>query len=273
MRPLLASVSRRGKLLLLFFGGSSSPQQADAPCREMPAPSDARQWPLCYTRSGIAAGRPDPAACGGLPFSGLAFHLRMTGGLLVYPAGTEPFAHTRIIFDLDDGSRLFFDDARKFGSVRALSASEAEKWTFWQGLGPEPLEMGEAEFLSRMRSHRQIKTLLLDQKVIAGIGNIYAAESLFRAGIRPDARGDEISASKLRKLRVSLAEILLLAIRECGSSIRDYRTAHGDAGAFQNTFCVYGRGGQPCTACGTALRSARIGGRSTVWCPVCQKKR
>ena len=274
MRPCISAAGRRGKLLLLFFGsGEDSPPPAETCLADIPAPQEASAWPLRYTRQGVLRGRPDPAAESGLPLNGLAFHLRMTGGLFVHPQGADPLAHTRIIFDLDDGSRLFFDDTRKFGGVRALCARELEAWEFWQKLGPEPLEMGEAEFVARMRSRRQIKALLLDQQVVAGVGNIYAAESLFRAGIRPDARGDEISAAKLKKLHRSLVEILLLAIRECGSSIRDYRNAHGDAGAFQNTFRVYGREGQPCMACGNMLRHARIGGRATVWCPKCQKAR
>ncbi len=276
LNPLIDSVSRRGKLLLLHFGadGGRTGQPPASPLRDdIPAPEEASAWPLCYTRCGIRRGRPDPAAEDVPSLTGLAFHLRMTGGLFVYPQGTLPLAHTRIIFDLDDGSRMFFDDTRKFGGARALCRKELERWTFWQRLGPEPLEMDEEEFLSRMRSRRQIKTLLLDQRVIAGVGNIYAAECLFRAGIRPDARGDEIPAAKLKRLRRSLVDILLLAIRECGSSIRDYRTAHGDVGAFQNTFRVYGREGRTCMVCGSVLRSGRIGGRSTVWCPKCQKKR
>jgi len=276
LRPLISAVSRRGKLLLLHFGpdgGFPAAPAESVPEADIPAPEEASAWPLCYTRCGIRKGRPDPASEGALPLTGLAFHLRMTGGLFVYPQNTGPMAHTRIIFDLDDGCRLFFDDTRKFGGVRALCKAELERWPFWRRLGPEPLEMDEEEFVSRMRCPRQIKTLLLDQQVIAGVGNIYAAECLFRAGIRPDARGDGISAAKLKRLRRCLVDILLLAIRECGSSIRDYRTAHGDVGAFQNTFRVYGREGGTCTVCGSLLRSGRIGGRSTVWCPKCQKKR
>ena len=109
----------------------------------------------------------------------------------------------------------------------------------------------------------KIKALLLDQSVLAGCGNIYADESLFRAGIRPDAQ--LVSADRLKRLHAALREVLLESIDACGSSIRDYRTARGDAGAFQNAFRVYGRSGETCLECGTPLESCRIAGRATVF--------
>ena len=114
----------------------------------------------------------------------------------------------------------------------------------------------------------EIKALLLDQSVLAGCGNIYADESLFRAGIRPDAQ--LVSADRLKRLHAALREVLLESIDACGSSIRDYRTARGDAGAFQNAFRVYGRSGETCLECGAPLESCRIAGRATVFCPNCQ---
>jgi formamidopyrimidine-DNA glycosylase len=201
----------------------------------------------------------------------LAFHLRMTGRLFVWPEGTEAGSHTRVIFDLDDGRRLFFDDIRKFGQTRALSGDELAAWEFWQGLGPEPLGLSPEAFAARYASRRAVRALLLDQSVVAGVGNIYADESLFRAGIRPDARGCDIAPGKLELLHQALVEVLLLSIKECGSSIRDYRTARGDVGAFQNSFFVYGRAGEPCRVCGRKLASAKTAGRATVFCPHCQK--
>lgn len=204
----------------------------------------------------------------------LAFHLKMTGRLFVYPAGTEPGPHTRVVFDLDDGQRLFFDDARKFGYARAVNPAELAAWPFWQKLGPEPLEVNEATFAGLFaRRSAAIKGLLLDQTVIAGIGNIYADESLFRAGIRPSAPGGRLDAATLAGLRRALVEVLEESIMACGSSIRDYRTARGDAGSFQNAFRVYGRGGQACVACGRALKQDKIAGRTTVYCPHCQPAR
>ena len=117
----------------------------------------------------------------------------------------------------------------------------------------------------------RIKNVLLDQTVIAGIGNIYADESLFRAGIRPDAKRESIEAKRLLPLARHVQDILQEAIDACGSSIRDYRDADGNAGAFQNKFKVYGRGGKECTVCGSTLTSARVAGRGTVFCEHCQK--
>ena len=259
--PIIQAVSRRGKLLLLHFGGAAG---APAGC--------GATWPACYTREGMQSGRPPLAGSTPDEVTGLAIHLRMTGGLFPQPRGASAQKHTRLIIDLDDGTRVFFNDMRKFGSARAISGRELAAWDFWKELGPDPLEMSVEAFCTAMlASGRQIKSLLLDQGTIAGVGNIYAAESLFAAGIRPDARGCDISPERLKKLHCVLREILLEAIRECGSTISDYRNAHGDAGSFQNHFRVYGRGGLPCHGCGSILLSARIGGRGTVWCPNCQK--
>ncbi len=241
---------RRGKLLLLplsFGEGRTEALDASCPCGAL-----ARQLSSGEER-----------------VTGLGFHLKMTGRLFVYPAETPPEKHTRALFDLDDGSRLFFDDARKFGYVRVLSPKTLAEWPFWNTLGPEPLEMDADAFAARFAGRRgKIKSLLLDQAVLAGCGNIYADESLFRAGIRPDAQ--LVSVERLKRLHASLREVLLESIDACGSSIRDYRTARGDAGAFQNAFRVYGRSGQTCAACGAALESCRIAGRATVFCPNCQ---
>ncbi|MCL1939377.1 MAG: bifunctional DNA-formamidopyrimidine glycosylase/DNA-(apurinic or apyrimidinic site) lyase [Desulfovibrionaceae bacterium] len=210
----------------------------------------------------------------------LAFHLKMTGSFFVHPAGTPPLKHTRIIFDLEDAGgpagRLFFDDMRTFGFCRVMRPEDLNDWSFWAGLGPEPLE-GTAEdlagyFVAAFKNRRgAIKAALLDQSAVAGVGNIYADEALFRAGIRPDAKACSLDEARLRKLAADLRDILHLSIRECGSSIRDYRDANGKAGAFQNSFAVYGRKGQPCQHCGQTLQSARIAGRGTVFCGCCQR--
>lgn len=206
------------------------------------------------------------------PVESLAFHLKMTGRLLVHALDTPPGPHTRAIFDLDDGKRLFFDDCRKFGYIRIMTRESAAAWPFWCNLGPEPLEIGAPDFVALFAGRRgQIKALLLDQTVIAGIGNIYADESLFRAGIAPASPADGLSGERLQRLHAALREVLLESIAACGSSIRDYRTAHGDVGAFQNRFRVYGRSGKPCVNCGAKLNSSRVAGRTTVFCPRCQK--
>lgn len=212
-----------------------------------------------------------PVAGDAAGLTGLAFHLKMTGRLFVYPADTEPGPHTRVMFHLDDGQRLFFDDARKFGYVRALNPAELAAWPFWQKLGPEPLTLDDETFVGLFRNRSVgMKALLLDQTVIAGIGNIYADESLFRAGIHPSTPGRRVPEVRLMTLRRVLVEVLEESIEACGSSIKDYRTARGDAGSFQNAFRVYGRGGKACVMCGTMLKQDKIAGRTTVYCPHCQ---
>lgn len=208
----------------------------------------------------------------------LAVHLKMTGRLFVYGPEAQPGAHTRIILSLRDEcggnslSQLFFDDARKFGYARLVSPATLPHWPFWNNLGPEPLETAPEALVERLAGRGGgIKSLLLNQQVVAGIGNIYADEALFRAGIDPRAKISSLTRARLGKLFGHVREVLLESITQCGSSIRDYRTARGDAGAFQNTFRVYGRSGQSCVVCGAALTTAAVAGRTTVFCPCCQK--
>lgn len=200
----------------------------------------------------------------------IAIHLRMTGRVMAYGPGQQP-ERPRAVLELSGGVRLSFADVRRFGSMHAFAAGGIASWPFYAGLGPEPLEMTAAEFRQRLGQGRaRIKALLLDQGVVAGIGNIYADESLFRAGIRPDAPVCGISEKRRDALFAAVQAVLTLAVAENGSSIRDYRDAHGDAGAFQNHFRAYGRGGQPCLTCGETMRVMRVAGRSSTFCPRCQ---
>ena len=205
----------------------------------------------------------------------LVFHLRMTGRLVARDAQVEPTKHTRCLFELTrpDGSpaRLFFDDARAFGQIFAASGALLASWDFWKNLGPEPLEMAPDDLAPRLATGRPIKTALLDQQVLAGIGNIYADESLYKAGIHPLRPASSLTAEESRRLLKSIQAILTLSISQCGSSIRDYVDANGNAGAFQNSFAVYGRGGKKCKKCGSQLEKIRLGGRATVFCPQCQQ--
>lgn len=202
----------------------------------------------------------------------LAVHLKMTGRLWTPPRGMPADRHTHVVMDLSGGGSLHFRDVRKFGWCRCLTLDELAALPFLQTLGPEPLDMSAADFLARLAGRTgRIKALLLDQKVLAGVGNIYADEALFRAGIRPTARADAVSPPRLRRLFAAVREVLLQGIRENGASISDYRDARGDAGAFQNSFAVYGRGGRPCVSCGGALRAESVGGRTSTYCPNCQK--
>lgn len=213
------------------------------------------------------------------PPATLAAHLKMTGRLFVLEdeANETPLdKHARVLFRLksEQGApaRLLFHDVRRFGYCRLFAPGGLEQWDFYRKLGPEPLELDGEAFASLFTgSNAAIKALLLDQTRIAGIGNIYADESLFRAGIRPDARAGQISAARLRKLGRELREVLTEAIAACGSSIRNYTDANGDAGAFQNQFRVYGRAGEACVTCGKPLKNAKVAGRTSVYCERCQK--
>jgi formamidopyrimidine-DNA glycosylase len=211
----------------------------------------------------------------------MAFHLKMTGRFFVYPEGTEPQKHTRLIVDLEAErpaqgggmSRLFFDDMRTFGYCRVMRPADLAFWKFYAALGPEPLETPAEELAARFAlkgRSASIKAVLLDQSVVAGVGNIYADESLFRAGIAPAARASGLAPERLLPLAQALQGVLRQSVEECGSSIRDYRDALGNAGAFQNSFAVYGKKGGNCPACGTALVSSRVAGRGTTHCPRCQ---
>ena len=215
----------------------------------------------------------------------VVLHLRMTGSLLAqdreapFDADAMPGMagkYTRCLFGFartPEGpctELVRFDDIRTFGRVLVGGDGILESWPFWKKLGPEPLEMSADEFVRRLRGRRQVKTMLLDQTVIAGIGNIYADESLFRAGIHPAAPADRLGDERKRKLFDALQYVLRLSIRECGSSIRNYRDAEGNAGAFQNSFAVYGRAGEKCVRCGSVLKKITIGGRTSTFCEKCQ---
>ncbi len=203
----------------------------------------------------------------------LAFHLKMTGRVVHGPT-RDADKHDRLFLALDDGSLLSFSDMRKFGYVRSFTPEELEDWDLLKKAGPEPLEASATALAKRVVDRKgRIKALLLDQSVVVGVGNIYADEVLFRAGIHPETRGHRISTVKARKLFSELQSVLRQAIAENGSSIRDYVNADGDAGAFQNNFNVYGKKGEPCGACGSTLRAVKVAGRTSTFCPKCQPKR
>ncbi len=205
----------------------------------------------------------------------LAVHLKMTGRLFVYDAHYKAQKHTRLIFSLTQSGiekQLFFDDARTFGYVRLVSPESLKLWPFWQNLGLEPLDHPAATLAKLyMAKKAGIKSLLLNQSLVVGIGNIYADEALFRAGIAPQRKAHTLTLTQITTLMQAVQEVLLLSIAQCGSSIRDYRDAHGDAGSFQNTFLVYGRSNLECKACGLVLHTAKVAGRTTVYCSHCQQ--
>jgi len=204
--------------------------------------------------------------------STLAFHLKMTGRV-VHGEARDMNKHDRIAFNLDDGTQLVFSDMRKFGYVRSFTPSELKNWAFLAKAGPEPLETSAEVMADRIAGRKAaIKGLLLNQSVVVGVGNIYADESLFRAGIHPETKGNRIGRAKAVKLFTELQAVLKLAIQENGSSISDYVNAHGDAGAFQNSFNVYGKKGRECAQCKAILKTTVVAGRTSTFCPDCQRK-
>jgi len=203
----------------------------------------------------------------------VAVHLKMTGRLCVADVLDPPPARARLIFALEGGGGLVFSDLRRFGTCRAFAPGAIDEWDFYRTLGPEPLAIDAGQFIPLFAAtSRAIKAALLDQRVIAGIGNIYADEALFRAGIRPTAKAGRLSPERLAKLHAAVQAVLSEAINAGGSTIRDYRTPEGIEGAFQHQFNVYGRAGQACPACGKQLKSTKIATRTSTYCPGCQKE-
>jgi len=206
------------------------------------------------------------------PDAHLIFHLKMTGRLFINDPAKPKNKHVRLVLPMDDGQALFFQDMRRFGSCRLLTKDELAAWPFYATLGPEPLEI-EPEDLDRILQNRKgrVKALLLNQTVIAGIGNIYADEALFLAGIKPDTDAQTLTPDKRMRLMAALQRVLKAALAAGGSSIRDYRTAEGLEGAFQYDFNAYGRAGLPCPRCGAAMISMKVAARTSTFCPNCQE--
>jgi len=194
-------------------------------------------------------------------------HLRMTGKLVGEPAATDG-KHLRVSFLFSDGTKLHFVDARKFGRLRLWPSKSRS----CPGLGPEPLEESAVlAVLSSLSTRRPIKSVLLDQAVLAGIGNIYADEALFAAGIHPLTPAMALNAGQQQLLARTIPRILKTAIGRRGTTLRNYRTVADQSGENQEHLNVYGRAGQPCFACGSVIEKIRIAGRSSHFCPSCQK--
>lgn len=220
----------------------------------------------------------------------LVIHLKMTGQLVYqdrkehfgagHPSpslvGILPDNSTRVIFDLGDDARLFFNDQRKFGWVRLLPTVEVEQLDFFQKVGPEPLavDFTAKDFAERLqrRANSGIKAVLLDQTVIAGIGNIYADESLWGAKIHPETRVKDILPQRVEALYSALREVLQMSIDKGGSTDRNYVNAKGQRGSYLQFANVFRREGQPCPRCGATIIKSRVAGRGTHTCPVCQTR-
>jgi formamidopyrimidine-DNA glycosylase len=193
-------------------------------------------------------------------------HLGMTGRMVVCDPAEEIAKHTHAIAKLGSGRELRFIDPRRFGRLSVHSTGGFEAG------GVEPLEVERAQFVELFRGRKTpIKSALLNQKLLRGVGNIYADESLFRAGLRPKRRASTITATQYELLHKSVQKVLKEAIRLGGSSISDYVDADGEEGFFQLRHRVYGREGEPCLVCKTPIKRVVIVGRSSHYCPQCQK--
>lgn len=205
----------------------------------------------------------------------LVVSLRMTGQLVLAAAGEAWPPHTHVVWHLENGEILRFTDQRRFGRLYLVPAEQAAVQTPVGRLGPEPLEEEFtlellADLCRRSRPGRRLKSWLLDQEVIAGLGNIYSDEVLFAAGLHPDSRIGDLDAEALARLYRSIRQVLPEAISHRGTSIRNYVDASGAPGQHQNYLRVYGREGGACPRCGAAIRRLKIAGRSTYFCPACQ---
>jgi formamidopyrimidine-DNA glycosylase len=201
-------------------------------------------------------------------------HLKMTGQLLLHPKALPPDKHMHLAFAFRArDEELRFRDVRKFGFILPVKTGEAEQTPELRGLGPEPLEINLPAFLERLGGRRgRLKSLLLNQRFIAGVGNIYADEILYLAGLDPRAEVSRLRRRRQGKLWSAVQEVLNEAIAFKGTTIRDYRDGEGLEGLFQTRLKVYGREGESCPRCGTSIRRIRVSGRSTHFCPRCQRR-
>jgi formamidopyrimidine-DNA glycosylase len=239
-RTILA-VHRTGKHIVFELGAEA--READGPARQDEANTSDAQWIV---------------------------HLGMTGRLLVTTPDFPLAPHTHARLDLASGREVRFVDPRRFGRLefRDLRGSGAA----FEAPGAEPLMIGASEFAGLFRKRRlPIKAALLNQTLLAGVGNIYADESLFQAGIRPRRKTNRLTAAELERLRLALREILNHAIRLGGSSVSNYVDANGEKGFFQLEHCVYQRTGEPCRRCQTPIRRIELAGRGTHYCTTCQR--
>ena len=214
----------------------------------------------------------------------LLIHLGMSGRMLISGAQIGEFHHSHpapqkhdhVVLDMEGGPRITFNDARRFGAMDMMVTAGAEGHMLLAGLGPEPLGNGFSEtyLVGRLKGRNTpIKSALLDQRIIAGLGNIYVCETLYRAGISPLRKAGDLTVAQVAGLVPIIRDVLEEAIEAGGSSLRDYRQADGELGYFQHRFAVYGREGEPCPTPGCGFTIARTvqSGRSSFHCPICQR--
>lgn len=214
----------------------------------------------------------------------LLVHLGMSGRMLISGASVGTFAHEHpaaqkhdhVVFHMENGARITFNDPRRFGAMDLLDTATADSHKLLSGIGPEPLgnSFDEAYLAAALKGRNApIKSVLLDQKTVAGLGNIYVCEALYRAGISPKRKAGNLSMARARKLVPIIRDVLNEAIEAGGSSLKDFRQADGDLGYFQHNFAVYGREGETCRTpdCNTPITRLVQSGRSSFYCPTCQR--
>ena len=198
----------------------------------------------------------------------LLVHLRMTGSF-----GFSPTTHERAVLELDDGSRLAYRDVRRFGTWLVLEDADLAPYLATKN-GPEPLgRLLTTDWLAAQLARRRapLKAVVLDQRVVAGLGNIYADEALWRARLSPLRPANTLSREEVARVRRAIRAALRAGIERQGSTLRDYAAPDGASGSMQDEFRVYGRDGEPCPRCRTPISKARVGGRGTWYCPLCQR--
>jgi len=199
-------------------------------------------------------------------------HLGMSGSLHVVAAGTPPGKHDHVDIVFANGRSLRLRDPRRFGAV-LWTTRPASSHKLLRALGPEPLsDAFDADYLFAASRGRRVsvKALIMDSKVVVGVGNIYASESLFLAGIRPQTPAGRIARRRYQRLVAAVRQVLAAAIEQGGTTLRDFTDSEGRPGYFQQRLQVYGRGGEPCPLCGGRIRSLQLGQRNTFYCPRCQ---
>lgn len=207
--------------------------------------------------------------------SSVLIHLGMSGNLVTAPRATPWQPHTHVVFELADGRDLRFVDPRRFGMVDVVVRGREREHPSLGLLGPDPIAEGlPADHLERASAKRStpVKTFLLDQRVVAGVGNIYASEALWLAQIAPTRLARRLGADGGRALTIAIRDVLEFAIDNGGTTLRDFVGADGQPGDNGDLLLVYGRAGQPCSRCGAAIRRSVTHGRATYFCPTCQRR-
>ncbi len=202
---------------------------------------------------------------------GLVIHLKMTGRLVIDDPFYQTAKHTRVVLFFKDGRKVFYWDIRKFGYVKLSQDIEKDSKKLREKIGPEPWDITDKELLGKLKkTTRPIKEAILDQSILAGVGNIYANDGLWLAGIDPRRKANSLKLREIAKLRISLCEILTRGLVVGGASDNTYRDFYGKKGSYQDEFLTYGRTGEPCNRCGRKLQRIVVGGRGSWICQMCQ---